>query len=104
MTALSRFISRLNGRGLPFFELLKKQDMFQWTKETHQAFEELKRYLTSPPTLMAPEHHEVLQLYISATSNVVNTAIIVERGESGSNRKIQYIVYFISEVLSDSKA
>jgi hypothetical protein len=29
--------------------------------------------------------------------------IIVERGELGTNRKIQYLVYFISKVLSDSK-
>jgi hypothetical protein len=29
--------------------------------------------------------------------------IIVERGESDTNRKIQYLVYFVSEVLSDSK-
>jgi hypothetical protein len=34
---------------------------------------------------------------------VVSTAIVVERGESYTNRKIQYPVYFISEVLSDSK-
>jgi hypothetical protein len=34
---------------------------------------------------------------------VVSTAIIVEQGESDTNRKIQYPVYFISEVLSDSK-
>jgi hypothetical protein len=33
MAALSRFILRLSVMGLPFFELLKKQDMFQWTKE-----------------------------------------------------------------------
>jgi hypothetical protein len=31
MAALSRFISRLGVRGLPLFELLKKQDKFQWT-------------------------------------------------------------------------
>jgi hypothetical protein len=35
-------------------------------------------------------------------SNVVSTAIIIERGESDTNRKVQYPVYFISEVLSDS--
>jgi hypothetical protein len=34
---------------------------------------------------------------------MVNTAIVVEWGESGTNYKIQYPVYFISEVLSDSK-
>jgi hypothetical protein len=30
-------------------------------------------------------------------------AIIIERGESNINRKIQYPVYLIREVLSDSK-
>jgi hypothetical protein len=44
-----------------------------------------------------------VQLYISATGNVVATAIIIERGESDTNRKIQYPVYFTSEVLSDYK-
>jgi hypothetical protein len=63
----------------------------------------LKKYLTSPPTLVALEPHENLQPYISGTSHVVSTAIIVERGESGANRKIQHLVYFISEVLSNSK-
>jgi hypothetical protein len=32
MAALNRFISRLGKRGLPFFKLLKWQDMFQWTQ------------------------------------------------------------------------
>jgi hypothetical protein len=60
MAALSWFISRLNARGLPFFKLLRKQDIFQWTEEAQEAFEELKRYMTTPPTLVAPEPHEVL--------------------------------------------
>jgi hypothetical protein len=34
---------------------------------------------------------------------MVSTVIIVEWGESYTNHKIQYPVYFISEVLSDSK-
>jgi hypothetical protein len=63
----------------------------------------LRKYLTTPPTLVAPEPHGNLQLYISATSIVVSTAIIIERGESNNNRKIQYSIYFVSEVLSDSK-
>jgi hypothetical protein len=59
--------------------------------------------LITPPTLVAPEPHENLQLYISAMSNVVSTTIVIERGESDTNRKVQYLVYFISEVLKDSK-
>ena len=67
------------------------------------AFKELKKYLTTPPTLVALEPHENLQLYISTTSNVFSIAIIIERGESDTNRKIQYPVYIIRKVLSDSK-
>jgi hypothetical protein len=63
----------------------------------------LKKYLMTPSTPVTLKPHENLQLYISATNNVVSTAIIVEQGESDTNRKIQYLVYFISEVLSDSK-
>jgi hypothetical protein len=88
MGALSRFISRLGVRGLHFFKLLKKHDKFQWTQATQEAFEDLKKYLTTPPTLVALEPHENLQLHISATSNVLSKAIIVERGESDTNRKI----------------
>jgi hypothetical protein len=85
MAALSRFISRLDVRGLPFFKHLKEQDKFQWTQEAQEAFEDLKKYLTTPPTLVALEPHENLQLYISAISIVVNTVIIIERWESGTN-------------------
>jgi hypothetical protein len=35
---------------------------------------------------------------------VVSTTIVVERGESDTNRKIQYPIYFVSKVLSDSKS
>jgi hypothetical protein len=101
MVAPSRFISRLGVRGLLFFKLLKKQDKFQWTQE---AFDDLKKYLTTPPTLVGLEPHANLQLYISATSNVVSIAIVVEREELDTNRKIQYPVYFISEVLNDTKS
>ena len=67
------------------------------------AFEDLKGYLLNPPTLVAPHPREVLQLYISATNSVVSTAIVVERKEEGSTRKIQHPVYFISKVLNESK-
>jgi hypothetical protein len=33
LATLSRFISRLGERGMPFYKLLKKLDMFIWTEE-----------------------------------------------------------------------
>jgi hypothetical protein len=47
LAALSRFISRLAERALPFFKLMRGSGPFTWTEETKQAFQEMKRYLTS---------------------------------------------------------
>ena len=55
MAALSRFISRLGDRGLPFFKLLWKSNKFKWNDDVSKAFQELKDFLTTPPVLIAPE-------------------------------------------------
>jgi hypothetical protein len=54
MAALSRFISRLGEKGLPFYKLLKKVDKFQWTLEAQEALDALKKFLTTPPVLKPP--------------------------------------------------
>ena len=54
MTSLGRFISKLGERALPFFKLMKKKGPFEWTPEANQVFQDLKRYLTSPPVMVAP--------------------------------------------------
>ena len=41
MAALSRFISRLGDKGLPFFKLLRKSDKFEWSEEAMVAFQQL---------------------------------------------------------------
>jgi hypothetical protein len=103
MTALSRFISWLGEKGLPFFKLLKAKEKFEWSEEPDTTFVELKQFLTSPPVLTAPKEGETLLLYIAATNRVVTTAIIVEREDVGHVYKVQRPVYFISEVLNVSK-
>jgi hypothetical protein len=42
-------------------------------------------------------------LYILATTQVVSAALVVEREEPKRSQKVQRLVYFVSEVLSDSK-
>ena len=102
MAALNRFISKLRERGSEFFKLLKKQDKFRWTEEAQVAFDNLKKFLTSPPVLTAPLPDEDMLLYISATTHVVSAAIVVERAEEGRVHKVQRPVYYVSEVLSVS--
>jgi hypothetical protein len=68
LAALSRFISRLAERDLPFFKLLRKSRHFVWTEDAEEAFQELKRYLTSPPIMVDPEYGEPLLLYNATTT------------------------------------
>jgi hypothetical protein len=109
MAALSRFISRLGEKGLPFYKLLKKVDKFQWTSEAQEALDALKKFLTTSPVLKPPRQAtstqptEDLLLYISCTTHVVSTALVVERAEEGHAYPVQHPVYFISEVLGPSK-
>jgi hypothetical protein len=79
LAALILFISRLAERALPFFKLLWKSGPFIWTNNMEEAFQELKRYLTSPPVMVAPEPGEPLPLYIAATSEAVSMVLVVER-------------------------
>ena len=53
--------------------------------------------------LQKPRSGEELLLYIAATTHVVSTVIVVERLEEGHAYSVQRPVYFISEVLSESK-
>ena len=49
IAALNRFVSRATDKCLLFFKTLKQA--FAWTNECEAAFQELKRYLSSPPLL-----------------------------------------------------
>jgi hypothetical protein len=131
LTALSRFISRLAERALPFFKLLRKSGPFSWTEEAERAFQELKQHLVSLLVLVAPEPVEPLYLYITADTEVVSMVLVVERTEQHSQgsqevplgegggptttdlegpgptvgvQTIQKPVYYISDVLHEAKA
>jgi hypothetical protein len=104
LAALSRFIARLGELGLPLYKLLKKSDTFFWTKEAQVALDRLKALLSSPPVLVAPEPCEPLLLYLAATNHVVSTALVVETEEQGHALKVQRPVYFVSEVLTNTKS
>jgi hypothetical protein len=103
LAALSRFIARLGERSLPLYKLMKKSDHFTWTPEAQEALDSLKNMLKSPPILTAPTSEEPMLLYISATTQVVIAALVVKREEPGRSQKVQQLVYFVSEVFSDSE-
>jgi hypothetical protein len=103
LAALSRFISQLGEKRLPLYRLLRKAERFTWTPEDEEALGNLKAVLTNAPILVPPAAGEALLIYVAATTQVVSAAIVVERREEGHALLIQRPVYFISEVLSETK-
>ncbi|KAK1605585.1 hypothetical protein QYE76_029258 [Lolium multiflorum] len=96
-----KFVSRLGEKALPLYKLLKKTDKFVWDDAADAALRGLKEILTSPPILAAPAESE--PLYLAATNKVISLVIVVERKEEGHEYDVQRPVYYISEVLTESK-
>ena len=63
----------------------------------------VKHLMMKAPILVPSTDGELLLLYIMATTQVVDAALVVEREEEGHALRVQHPMYFISEVLSDSK-
>jgi hypothetical protein len=98
---LNRFISRPAERNLPFFEILKSAEVFQWGPAKQKALEELKQYLIDLTTLTQPSSGAPLLLYVAASHSAASAALVQEKLD-GQIKK-QAPVYFVSEVLSLSK-
>ena len=81
VTSLGHFISKLGERALPFFKLMKRKEPFQWTPEADAAFQDLKRYLTSPPVMVAPRPLAPLVLYLASTPHSASAAMVALRKE-----------------------
>jgi ribonuclease HI len=98
LASLNIFISRSAERNLPFFEILKLAEVFQWGPAQQRAFEELKQYLIDLTTLTPPSLGAPLLLYVAASHSAVSATLVQEKQDG--QVKIQAPIYFVSEVLS----
>jgi ribonuclease HI len=95
---------RLGEKGLPLYRLLKKHERFSWTVEALEALDKLKATLAHASILTPPRGDEPLYLYVAATTQVVSAVIVVEHTEEGHTLPVQQPGYYVSEVLSETKA
>ena len=86
VVALSRFISRLGERSLPFFEALRGSQPFRWTESQQEAFEALKKYLVELTTLKPPPPKVPLLLYVAVAPKAVS-AVLVQEVKEGETLK-----------------
>jgi hypothetical protein len=94
---------RLGEKALPLYRLLKKSEHFSWTLKAEEALAKLKATLSNSPILVPPTPGEPLLLYVTAMTQVVSAVLVVERAKEGHALLIQRPIYFISEVLSETK-
>jgi hypothetical protein len=97
LAALNRFISRSSDRCKEFYDILKKNKKFEWGEKQEEAFQELKKYLSTPPLLVKPEDGEPLYLYMAVSSNAVS-AVLVKEADG-----LQHPVYYVSKSLIDAE-
>ena len=95
IVGLNHFVSRSTDKCQPFFQLLKKWKGFQWTEECKEAFQDLKRYMRSPPILSDPKLGEELYMYLAVSDQVVSVVLLKTRDGA------QWLVYYISKTLVD---
>ena len=88
---------------MPLYRLLRKTKCFTWTPEAQEALDRLKASLTHTPILTPPIDGEPLYLYVAATTQVASAVIVVEKQEEGHALPVQRPVYYISEVLYETK-
>lgn len=93
MVPLSRFISKVIDKCLPFFKILKKASNFDWTPECKKAFVCLEKYLIQPPLLSKPQLRKDFYLYLAISSAAVSTVLL--RNEEG----IQLLMYYVSHFM-----
>lgn len=97
IAALNRFILRSTDKCLPFFKLLKGNTKFEWNDECQKAFDELKRYLSTPLTLTKPLTGEKLFLYLVVMEASVSAVLVRDSDNE------QWPVFYISKSLLDTK-
>jgi hypothetical protein len=54
LASLSRFVSRLREKVMLLYQLMKKTDHFVWSHRADDAFNDLKRALSTVLVLLAP--------------------------------------------------
>lgn len=77
LEALNRFISRSSDRFKSFFDVLKKAKNFGWTDEWEKVFDQIKKYLSTPPLLVNPKTEQPVGIYLAATESVVSALLFV---------------------------
>ncbi|KAK1677345.1 hypothetical protein QYE76_038193 [Lolium multiflorum] len=90
-----RFISNLSGRIEPFMALVKTKSMTN--SRGTAAFDEIKRYLTTPPVLVPPRQDRPFYIYLSVADTSI-ASVVVQLYEG-----VEKVVFYLSRRMLDAE-
>ena len=96
IAALNRFISKSVDRCRPFYLLINKWKVYEWSEDYALTFQQFKEYLFRLPIMSRPEADEVLSAYIAVTPHAVSLVLIQIDG--GIRRLVYYVNKSLHEV------
>ncbi|GFS59841.1 retrovirus-related Pol polyprotein from transposon 412 [Trichonephila clavipes] len=70
-----RYIKNFAKRALPLTNLLRKDTPFEWTSETQEAFDDIKKAILNPPVLTLPDQNAELQITTDASSRGIGAVL-----------------------------
>ncbi|GFW97959.1 retrovirus-related Pol polyprotein from transposon 412 [Trichonephila clavipes] len=94
-----RYIKNFAKRALPLTNLLRKDTPFEWTSETQEAFDDIKKAILNPPVLALPDQNAELQITTYASSRGIGA--VLEQKYPNSEVKP---LYFFSKKLNPSQS
>ncbi|GFW36836.1 retrovirus-related Pol polyprotein from transposon 412 [Trichonephila clavipes] len=83
-----RYIKSFAKRALPLTNLLRKDTPFEWTSETQEAFDDIKKALLNPPVLALPDPNAELQITTDASSRGIG-AVLEQKYPNSEGRKFK---------------
>ncbi|XP_074337389.1 uncharacterized protein LOC141674577 [Apium graveolens] len=66
---------------------------FEWTTESQEAFEKLKKYMIEAPLLAKPSPEDILYLYLTVSEQAMSAVLVKEE------QKLHKPIYYVSKVL-----
>ena len=85
-----KFVPRFSETAAPLYQLTKKEHTWEWTTACAEAFEELKRALTSAPILLLPDPRQPFVLMTDASDKQIG-AVVLQR--SPHDHELHPVVY-----------
>ncbi|KAM2813109.1 hypothetical protein PS2_040090 [Malus domestica] len=95
--ALNCFLSQSIDRCKFLFKAIKMAQRDKWDDECKRVFQDLKKYLTSPPLLSKPEETKDLYIYLAVLEVAVSSAFMREE------LRAHLLVFYTFKALLDEK-